>query len=115
VETNEAYFQFYPLVHGYLGWMDIIGARTNMQEFRGGLSYKADEWSIVAKAHHFTRLQPDTQQAGVETNVVGTWTATKVLEFQLGHGLFFPGDGVSAGEPPSGIANWTYLQMIASL
>jgi hypothetical protein len=69
----------------------------------------------VAKAHHFTRLQPDTEQAGIETNVVGTWTATKVLEFQLGHGVFVPGDGVSTGEDPEGIANWTYLQMIATL
>ncbi|MGM0555348.1 MAG: alginate export family protein [Myxococcota bacterium] len=114
-DVDESYFQFYPLVHGYLGWMDIIGGRTNLQEFRLGVSYKAEDWSLVTKAHQFTRLQPDTESAGVETDIVGTWNATDVLKLQLGHGLFFPGDGVSTGEDPEGIANWTYFQMIATL
>jgi hypothetical protein len=114
-DVDESYFQFYPLVHGYLGWMDIIGGRTNLQEFRVGVSYKAEDWSLVAKGHHFTRLQPDTETAGIETDVVGTWKATDMLKLQLGHGVFLPGDGVSRGEAPEGVANWTYFQMIATL
>lgn len=112
-ETNEAYFQFYPTAHKWLGLMDIIGPRTNIQDIRGGFSLKPGGVKIGETVHHFTRLQPESQTVGLEFDTTVFAPLTDNLDVGVGHGLFVPSDGVANSGDPDGVANWAFLQMNA--
>jgi hypothetical protein len=112
-DTNEAYFQFYPTAHKWMGLMDIIGPRSNVQEIKGGFSFKAGPFKLRESVHYFNRLEPESETVGLEFDTVASAKLTEILDLGVGHGLFVPSDGISSGEEPDGVANWVYLQMNA--
>jgi hypothetical protein len=112
-ETNEAYFQFYPTAHKWLGLMDIIGGRSNIQEIRGGVSFEAGPIGVRETVHYFTRLQPESEAVGLEFDTVASAGLTEHLDLGVGHGLFVPSEGMSASGEADGVANWAFVQMNA--
>ena len=114
--TIEAYNHLYPTAHKFLGYTDIIGPRSNVQEIRGGLSLALEDPSIkVAEtAHHFMRLQPAYESVGLEFDTTISVGLTDGLAIGVGHGLFVPNDGISSTDSnPSGLANWLFAQIVA--
>jgi hypothetical protein len=113
-DTNEGYFQFYPTAHKWLGLMDIIGGRSNIQEIRGGASFKAGPIGIRETIHYFSRLEPEAEAVGLEFDTVASVALAENLALGLGHGLFVPSDGMSSDGDPDGVANWGFVQMNAT-
>lgn len=112
-DTDEGYFQFYPTAHKWLGYMDIIGGRTNVQEVRGGLSAKLGPVKIRESVHYFRRLWPQAEPVGLEFDTTASAALYEHLGVDIGHGLFVPSDGVSRDGEPQGVANWFFVQMNA--
>jgi hypothetical protein len=112
-DTDESYFQFYPTAHKWLGYMDIIGGRTNIQEVRGGLSAKLGPVQLRESAHYFRRLWPQAESVGLEFDTTASATLHEHLGVDVGHGLFVPSEGMSRDGEPEGVANWFFVQMNA--
>lgn len=110
-DTNEAYFQFYPTAHKWLGLMDIIGPRTNIQELRAGASASLGPVEVRESVHYFRRLEPDAEPVGLEFDTTVGANLSDVLGLSVGHGLFVPDEGAAADGDPEGAANWGYLQL----
>lgn len=115
-EADEGYDHLYPTGHKWLGLTDIVGARTNLQEIRGGASLTIGDVSITETIHQFTRLQPSVEPVGLEFDTTVGVTASEHMTLNAGHGLFVPNSGISTTDAdPEGVANWTFLQFVASL
>jgi len=114
--TNvEAYNHLYPTAHAFMGYMDLIGARTNIRELRAGLRFEGNRLNAELVAHDFTRLQPTTERVGLEINAQVAAKLGDGFSLGAGHGLFVPDQGLSnSTTAPQGVANWTYLQAVGS-
>ncbi|MFW5968929.1 MAG: alginate export family protein, partial [Persicimonas sp.] len=110
-ETIEGYFQFYPTAHKWLGLMDLIGPRTNIQELRGGASASLGPVDLRESVHYFRRLEPEAESVGLEFDTTVGASLSDVLGLSAGHGLFVPEEGASSNGEPAGVANWVYLQL----
>ncbi|WP_230467513.1 alginate export family protein [Lujinxingia vulgaris] len=111
----EAYNHLYPTAHAFMGYMDLIGARTNIRELRAGLRFEGEGLNAELVAHDFTRQQPSTERVGLEINAQVAARFGDGFSLGAGHGLFVPDQGVSNSEAaPQGVANWTYLQAVGS-
>lgn len=113
-DTDEGYFQFYPTAHKWLGFMDIIGPRTNIQEVRGGLGLRAGSFNVRESVHYFRRLEPEAETVGLEFDTTVSTKLTDELALGVGHGLFLPSEGASTNGDAEGAANWFYVQMNAA-
>lgn len=110
-DVDSGYTQLYPTGHKWLGYMDIIGPRTNLREIRAGLDFAVGHVSYRVAAHRFTRLEPATQLVGTELNLQGDIPVSDYFDVTLGYGQFFPGEGISAdGRDPQGLAHWGFAQ-----
>ena len=109
-----AYDQLYPTAHAWMGYMDLVGPRSNLMELRGGLQTHLGPASLEAKAHLFQRLQPDSEIVGTELNAKLFAPLTEHLTLGIGGGLFFGGDGLSPTDTaPEGVAAWGFSQLAA--
>ncbi len=114
-ERIEAYDQLYPTGHAFLGYMDLIGPRTNLIEVRAGVQGTYEWLNYEVVAHHFRRLQPQAESVGIELNTKIFATLTQGLNLGVGHGLFIPDDGISATEASAqGVANWSFAQLVGA-
>lgn len=111
-ERIEAYDQLYPTGHAFVGYMDLIGPRTNLFQIRGGVEGHYQWLNYEMIVHHFRRLQPESESVGVEFNTKVFVEVTQGLNLGVGHGLFLPDDGISAtDDSPQGVANWSFAQV----
>lgn len=113
--TFEGYNHLYPTAHKFLGRMDIIGPRTNIQEIRAGFNWEA--WiahgSLVY--HDFSRLMPESERSGGELDLTVWFHIIEGLKFEAVYGLFLPDEGLSNSDTsPEGVAHWTSLTAVAS-
>ena len=115
-DENEAYNHLYPTAHKFLGYMDIIGPRSNVRELRGGAGYKYSDkrGSFDLVVHDFTRLQPKEERVGLEIDLTAGWKFYDGLSGLFGWALFLPAEGISIGdEDPVGNAQWVFVQGVA--
>jgi hypothetical protein len=86
-DKNEGYNDLYPTGHKFLGYSDVMGARTNVASGVLHLSYKpSDSVAINLDAHHFSRLQ----EVGGEKGAVGQEIDTQLL-WKIGGGASLRG------------------------
>jgi hypothetical protein len=97
---NEGWRQLYPTAHKFMGWMDIIGPRTNIM---GGIlrgRHKVGKTALGADAHVFLRMQPSTAGgsddalAGIEIDTFAKHPLGKNLFVKGGYSIFLPGEDV---------------------
>jgi hypothetical protein len=115
-DKNEAYNHLYPTAHKFLGYMDLIGGRTNIREIRGGAVYGFSDkrGKLALTVHDFTRLQPESERVGLEVDVVAGWKFYKGFSGLIGWALFLPDEGItSTDEDPVGNAQWVFVQGVA--
>lgn len=115
-EEVEAYNHLYPTAHKFLGYMDIIGPRSNVRELRGGAAYGFSEkrGELALTVHDFTRLQPDEERVGLEVDVVAGWKFYDGFSGLVGWAIFLPDEGITTGEKdPVGNAQWVFVQGVA--
>ena len=107
------YDQLYPTGHAWLGFMDLIGPRTNLFELRAGLGGQIDRFTYRLTGHHFTRLQPTSESVGVELNLKIFAKLTDGLDLGVGGGVFLPAGGISVNDAsPQGVAAWNFAQLV---
>lgn len=67
-DEDEGYNELYPTTHKFLGWMDIIGTRTNIASGVLHVAYAAsDALKLALDAHYFYR--PEANAAGRDGSV----------------------------------------------
>ncbi len=111
----EAYDQLYPTGHAWLGYMDIIGPRTNLVEGRLGAQSQLAPFNIQLAGHHFRRLQPQSEPVGTELNTKVFADLTEGLVLAVGGGVFFATRGFSSTDAaPEGVARWAFGQLVGS-
>ena len=112
----ESYDHLYPTAHAFLGLMDMIGARTNVRELRGGVSLKFDKLRLLLSFHDFTRLQPVKERVGLEIDTMAWFDLGEGFVFLVGHGAFIPEEGASSdASDPGGAAQWFVAQLQLTL
>lgn len=110
-DTIEGYQEMYPTGHAFLGYMDLIGPRTNILEYRGGAELNFDAIRAELAAHYFQQFEPVASPLGTELNLKVFADATEGLSIGAGGGLFIPArDMTVIDERPQGLASWTFLQ-----
>lgn len=96
--TNEAYNELFPTTHKFLGWMDVIGFRTNVTGGMLKLGYKlTDALTADVHGHLFARPQagglgrtgPDSF-AGGEVDIQLNQKIGKYMSVRPMYGLFIP-------------------------
>lgn len=111
-EIREAYQPMYPTGHAVLGFMDIIGPRTNLIELRGGLEASFAMFNAVLAAHGFRQVEP-SGGLGAEFNLKVFADVTDSIQIGGGHGVYVPGSALSATDNvPEGVANWSFVQTV---
>lgn len=114
-ENFQGYDQLYPTGHRWLGYMDLVGPRTNLREIRAGVSYRQDWFTGQLAVHDFTRLQPQIERVGTEFNTKLGAAVGDGFALQVGHGLFLPAQGISQTDAdPDGVANWSFVQFVGA-
>lgn len=114
-ERIEAYDQMYPTGHAWLGYMDLIGPRTNLLEVRAGAQAQFGMVKIQLGGHHFRRLQPQSEPVGVELNTKLFIDVDDGFAVAAGGGTLFPARGISSTDTtPEGVASWAFAQLVAS-
>lgn len=109
--VDEGYNQFYPTGHAFLGYMDLVGGRTNVREIRGGLQWQYSRLRHIVAVHDFTRLQPETERVGLEIDTKLFASLGEAFEVGGGYGIFFADQGMTVGNStPVGPAQWVFLQ-----
>ncbi|MDD9936574.1 MAG: alginate export family protein, partial [Myxococcales bacterium] len=95
-EDNEAYDHLFPTAHKWLGFSDIIGARSNVGSGVLHLVFKASEQvKLTADGHIFLRPQPTAATgndgyAGAEVDLGGVYAIGGGLKTRLGWAIFLP-------------------------
>ena len=114
-DVARSYTQLYPTGHKWLGFMDIIGPRTNIEEIRAGVNFNVAGGATIVAIHNFTRLQPERERVGTELNFKRFMTLSEAFTIGLGYGLFMPGPGVSTTDAdPNILAHWGFVQAVGS-
>jgi hypothetical protein len=113
LDTNEAWDQLYPTAHKFLGFADIMGARSNVMGGIARARYKAHpKLALGADGHLFLRPQtPDGVDAytGVELDTWGMHPIGKGLGLRGGYSLFVPNE--SGPFATSDVAHYFELQL----
>lgn len=105
---NEAYNELFPTGHKFLGWMDIIGARSNVMGGMLKLGFKLNT-SLTADLHGHLFARPQNgglgrtgadSFAGGEINAQLTQKIGKYVAVRPMYGIFIPNENHYAiGEP----------------
>ena len=83
-KKNEAWDQLYPTAHKWLGYMDIIGARTNIAGGALHASYAVtSDWKLGADARFFTR--PENAAGAVMGTVINSGYAATEIDLGLSY------------------------------
>jgi len=95
-DTDEGWNQLYPTAHKFLGWMDIIGGRSNAMGGMAKLKYKVDKKLIVGAHGHFF-MRPQTADGvdsytGIELDTFALKKLGKGLAFRAGYHIFLPNE-----------------------
>ena len=99
-DRNEAYNHLFPTAHKWMGFMDFVGARSNVA---GGAvllsSQVAPRWKVYANVYEFHRLQDGANatagRLGTELNTGFRFAIGQGVGFRVGYGLFAPVEEVS--------------------
>ncbi len=104
-ETDELenWDQHFPTAHKWLGYMDIIGGRSNVYGGALHLSYKInDAWRVSADAHAFWRPEvgEDVDSlVGYEVDTGVLYIIGQGLKLRAGLDIFLPNDDASDDLP----------------
>ena len=94
----EGWDQLYPTAHGWMGTMDIVGARTNVAGGVLHLAYQPKSWlKLLVDTHAFFRLEKagavDSGYLGVEIDTGILFLLGKGFKVRGGYGIFLPDEG----------------------
>jgi hypothetical protein len=94
INANEGYFHLFPTAHAFLGYTDVMGARTNVASgvFHGTVR-PVDQLALNLDFHVFVvpeRGALTTNYAGSEGNLNVIWTPFTGLRFRAMYGIFVP-------------------------
>jgi hypothetical protein len=93
--TNEAYQHLFPTAHAFLGFTDVMGARSNVGGGALHLAYKpVDQLSLNLDWHVFVvperPAMVTSNYAGQEGNLNVVWTPWAGLRARAMYGIFLP-------------------------
>lgn len=95
-DVDEAWNQLFPTAHKWLGYADIIGARTNVASAVLHLSFApTDAWKLHVDRHVFYRPEDtpvESRKAGVEVDFGGAYTIAEGLAVRTNYSLFLPNE-----------------------
>ncbi|MEZ4287747.1 MAG: alginate export family protein [Polyangiales bacterium] len=92
---DSAYDQLYPTAHKWMGFSDIIGARSNVLTGIAHLSSLPHrDFKLYLDAHVFARPQPSMDYAGTELDVGAIYTIATGLKTRVGYALFVGNENV---------------------
>lgn len=115
-EKQEAYNHLYPTAHKFLGLTDVIGPRSNVMEERVGVAGAVQNLSLNVTTHLFQRVEPDTENYGLEVDTTLGWQIQKGISFHAGHGIFIPSKAAALRDINfSKNHNWMFIQLIGSI
>lgn len=109
--TNEGWDELFPTQHKFLGFADIIGARTNIMGGILRLRHPINSLSLGADTHFFLRPEPDGVDAFTAVEL-DTWALHKIgkgLGVRLGYSLFVPNESGTHGT--SDLAHYLEVQL----
>ncbi len=129
IAAGDGYFQYFPLAHKYLGFMDLFG-RRNVQSPNVQISIQpTKKWKLLAWYYYFfledrddtpysvvmtpfaPGVTPGSSDLGHEIDLMATYTASQRSKLVLGYSHFFSGDYYrSDGVPYDGDADFFYTQ-----
>lgn len=93
-ETDESWNQLFPTAHKFLGWMDVIGGRSNVLGGMAKLHYTASKkLGLGAHAHLFLRPQTAADSyTGIEVDTYAKHKIGKGLAARFGYHIFLPNE-----------------------
>lgn len=94
-DKNEGWNQLYPTAHKFLGFMDIMGGRSNVTSGVFHAAYKGvDRFIFKLDAHMFLRPQtvdPQPSYAGAEVDINAIYVIGKGTKLRVMYAVFVPG------------------------
>jgi hypothetical protein len=96
-DEREGWDQLFPTAHKWLGYMDFVGARTNIASAVLHLSYRTAPWTFTLDGHAFWRPEPAgdaDSYFGSELDLGAVLAFGGGLRLRGGYGLFLPAEEV---------------------